>query len=369
MSLISDAIKTAQRQKAGMTPAKESQPLIDGFFPYVSTSAPKRRSNLMPIVLGLGATIVIAVIAWIGVTKLRSSSNKPDRAPIVLPPRGAAQAPVTKDSSKATASRDSQAAPAPVQAPAAVASAESSPPSAAPRHSRQASSSIVVDAAPVASRDSVTANPRQDIEPAPTSISRVVPADARPNYEEQAAALFNLKDYAGAREKFLLATRYAPTARAWTNYGVTLQMLGDNAGASTAYQTATTIDANYLEAWLYQGRLAVAQGDPARAVPLFQRARSINPRNAEVNTDLAELEFNAKNWTDARKFADDAVKADNANFRAHYYLAVSADQLGDSEVALREYTAYLQTIGGSEAQYARVVQWARQRVSQLRGKP
>jgi Flp pilus assembly protein TadD len=364
MSLISDAIKTAQRQKAGMTPAKEPQPLIDGFFPYVSTSAPKRQSRILPITLAVGATAGIAFAAWIGVSMLRKTPASPGRQPIVLPPRNVAQAPAVTESAK-VATVAPKTVPAPEAAPPTAPTASNSRSPSQPTSRAPVKSAT---AAPTVPRDSAIANPRQDVPAAPTSVTRASVSEPRVNYEEQAAALFNLKDYVGARDKFLLATRYAPTARAWTNYGVTLQMLGDNAGASNAYQTATSLDANYLEAWLYQGRLAVALGDPARAVPLFQRARSIDSRNTQVNTDLAELEANAKNWTDARKFADDAVKADASNFRAHYYLAVSADQLGDADVALREYTSYLQTIGGSEAQYAKNVQWARQRISQLRGK-
>src|SRR2546430_12792793 len=46
MSLISDALKTAQRERSGQTPpGSGDQPLLDGFFPYVSTSAPSGRSQ------------------------------------------------------------------------------------------------------------------------------------------------------------------------------------------------------------------------------------------------------------------------------------------------------------------------------------
>jgi Tfp pilus assembly protein PilF len=147
---------------------------------------------------------------------------------------------------------------------------------------------------------------------------------------------------------------------------VTLQKLGDLPGAAAAYQTAIGIDGSYLEAWLYQGRLAVRAGEPQKAVPLFQRARAINPRHSEVNTELAELEWNAGNPTEARRFAEDAIRSDPSNSRAHWFLAISADKLGDADAAVREFTAYLQTIGTGEKDNVQSVGWARTRLQQLK---
>jgi Flp pilus assembly protein TadD len=204
---------------------------------------------------------------------------------------------------------------------------------------------------------------------APVTAPAPAPVQSRVDYEAQATAAFNAGDLSGARDKFQLATRFAPTARAWTNYGVTLQRLGDNAGASAAYQSAIGIDANYLEAWLYQGRLVAALGDIGRAIPLFQRARSINPRNADVNIELARLEYDARNFTEARRFAEEAARADQSNYRGHWYLAVASDQLKDGETALRAYTAYLRTVGDDEREQAQFVGFARQRVAALGGRP
>lgn len=192
---------------------------------------------------------------------------------------------------------------------------------------------------------------------------------ARVDYEAEATALFNAGDLAGARDRFQLATRFAPTARAWTNYGVTLQRLGDFAGAASAYQAAIGVDANYLEAWLYQGRLAADRGDIANAVPLFQRARAINPRSAEVNVELARLEYDSGNFTEAKRFAEEAARSDPANTRANWYIGVASDTLKDAASAIRGFTAYLQYIGAAERDQAQFVGWARQRLAALRGKP
>jgi tetratricopeptide (TPR) repeat protein len=150
---------------------------------------------------------------------------------------------------------------------------------------------------------------------------------------------------------------------------VTLQRLGNLSGAASAYQTAVGIDANYLEAWLYQGRLAVELNDVARAIPLLERARAINPRNVDVNVEFARLENEARNWTEVKRFASEAVRSDPTNYRGQWYLAVAADELKDSETAIRAYGAYLQTVNGADRSQAEFVGYARQRLVALRGKP
>jgi cytochrome c-type biogenesis protein CcmH/NrfG len=85
--------------------------------------------------------------------------------------------------------------------------------------------------------------------------------------------------------------------------------------------------------------------------------------------ELARLESEAQNWSETRRFSEDAVRADPSNARAHWYLAIATDQLKDFEVAAREYAAYLQTVGAAERDQARFVGYARQRLTDLKGKP
>lgn len=371
MSLISDALKTAQRERSGQAQAaKGQQPLIDGFFPYVSSTPPRSGSRLVPILaISGGAVVLLSVVGWLTLSTFTKSSSK-TQPPIILPPPSVAQAPVARDSVVARAP-EAQTTPEVETAAANSAAAGNGTRAAdAPRRTSAPDSRIPVRTAEVrSSRTDTTVVPTREVVSTAPSPVRADPATSRVDYESQATALFNAGDLTGARDRFLLATRFAPTARAWTNYGVTLQKLGDFGGASAAYQSAIGVDANYLEAWLYQGRLAVELGDVAKAIPMFQRARAINPRHADVNVELARLESEAKNWTETRRFAAEAVRADPSNARAHWYLAVATDQLKDFEVAVREYAAYLQTVGAAEREQAQFVGWARQRLVELRGKP
>jgi Flp pilus assembly protein TadD len=366
--LISDALKTAQRERARSQGGKSQQQVVDGFFPYVPPAPARTRSRRGPaLVIGTAVVALLAVTAWLAIPR----QEKPRKAavpPIILPP------PVTVTQTPARVDTVPVAGKSASSATQSVATPQVAATSTQPVGTAQRAKE------PAALPRSAAATPTRQIEPAPATTAETVErheptieaprreAAPRIDYEAQATVLFNAGDLAGARDKFQLATRYSPTARAWTNYGVTLQRLGDRVGAAAAYQSAIGMDANYLEAWLYQGRLAAEVGDVARAVPLFQRARAINPRNADVNVELARLEYEAKNWTEARRFAEDAVRADPTNIRGHWYIGASSDQLKDSEGAVRGYSSYLQYVGDARDQ-AVFVGWARTRLAELRGKP
>jgi Flp pilus assembly protein TadD len=369
MSLISDALKTAQRQRPATPASNEGQPLLEGFLPYVSSTPRESRSSRSRLVIIAAASIaVIAVAAWLSAPVLGRMLGGRGRQdpPILLPPPLVVRTPVGPEQT-AVLPVDSQP----------VASADQGKQTRAPDLSPPAVSASEPRATLADTRAVPLAEPakmRADSAAAPSRISMpsaISPTIRQPavDYEAEATALFNAGDLVGARDRFLLATRHSPTARAWTNYGVTLQKLGELPAASAAYEAAIGIDGNYLEAWLYLGRVTIHLGESYKAVPLFERALRINPRHSEVNTELADLQFKAMNWTETRRFAEVAVKADPANARAHYLLAIASDELKDVEVAAREFAAYLQTIGSAGKDDARSMGYAQRRLQELRGKP
>ena len=218
-----------------------------------------------------------------------------------------------------------------------------------------------------------SATPRRDTAIAQPSAALPSAPDrrnvSRRNFETEAIAAYNAGDYPTARARFDTAVRVAPTASVWTNYGVTLEKLGDPQGAARAYRSAMGIDPNYFNAWLYLARVYNLLGDVTQAVPLFNRALAIEPNNSDVNADLAELEFKAGAFTDAKRYADVAARSNPSNARAQYYLALSADTLKDAAVARRAFENYLQAMAGQEKENAPSVGYARIRLEALKGKP
>jgi Flp pilus assembly protein TadD len=372
MSLINDALKTAQRERSvqsGVGPG--GQPLLEGFFPYVSTSSPARRSKLTRLAIMAAVSIVVlGVAAWFTVPSIkRSLDARQAKAPsIVLPERPTASQPetptqvavVTDTQPTAVAAPDSVAVPASEPAPAAPPTrrAAKRSPLAQPRSSVSASEPVAVP------RDTTVVDPSSAIADAPEHRST-----SRPNFEAEAVAAFNAGDYPTARSRFEMAVRATPTASAWTNYGVTLEKLGQPQAAIRAYRAAMGIDPNYFNAWLYLARVYNALGDVTQAIPLFDRAHEIDPTNSDVNADLAELEYQAGAFSEARRYADVATRSNPANGRAQYYLALSADTLKDRGVARQAFENYLRTMAGQEKDNAASVGYARIRVQELRDKP
>jgi Tfp pilus assembly protein PilF len=370
MSLINDALKTAQRERSGHAASGPGgQPLLEGFFPYVSTSSPEGRSKLGRILVVSGlAIVVLGAAAWLSMPSLKkllggradaSSIVLPPHQPMSIPPRPgvpAVQVVQVADTQPTVVARDSSV---PAARTALAPTEKSSPASdtGAPR-------SIVTVVRPAArERDTVIVDPSAALASAPE------PRVVRPNYEGEAVAAFNAGDYPTARSRFELAVRVAPTASAWTNYGVTLEKLGQPQAAMRAYRSATAIDANYFNAWLYLARVYNVLGDVTQAVPLFDRARELEPNNSDVNADLAELEYKSGAFVEARRFADVAARSNPANSRAQYYLALAADTLRDRGVARQAFESYLRTMAGQERENAASVGYARVRLQELKGKP
>ena len=364
MSLINDALKTAQRERSGRsTSTAAGQTVVEGFFPFVSTSAPPRSRRTRIVVISVAAVVLFGTSGYLAMPSFTGRSTfKPAIPTIQLPPAGV--------SPRQGVTSPTTAAPTVKQA-AAIDTNVSRAVDAGPKveSTLPKSNQPAGTAPPVAARARPATSETKAIVPvAQTSSESAERAPvARRDYEAQATMLFNAGDWEGARAQFQLAIKNAPSARAWTNYGVTLQRLQDLPGARAAYQSAVGLDPTYLEAWLFNARVAIQLGEPQVAVPLLQRARSINPRHAGVNADLAQLQSEAKNYSESRRYAEEALRADPTNARAHWYLAIAADQLADADVAIREYAAYLQVAGGAEN--ARAAGYARERLEILRKKP
>jgi Flp pilus assembly protein TadD len=362
VSLLHDAIKAKQRERAARPQPESQQPVLDGFLPYVSTSSTRAGSKRAQIAV-IGAAVVVLVVtsAWLAWPRDRKAPRA-GRPPIILPPpvTVSQRRPVVDSSKSSTV--ETQVASPDAQTPDAL-PVDSRATSAPTTRNPQRSARREIAALPrVASADVVE---RTDVAGASEPVPIRAPAV---DYEAQATALFNAGDLEGARDRFERATRVAPSARVWTNYGVTLHRLGDLRGASAAYRSAIGMDASYLEAWLYQGRIAAEQGETGRAIPLFQRALAINPLNADVNVELARLEYEARNWTESRRFAENALRGDATSIRANWYLGVAGDTLKDVDAAIRGYSGFLRYVGDTPDQ-ARFVGWARTRLAELRGKP
>src|SRR5688572_21863758 len=112
MSLISDALKTAQRERAGREKSGKTQPPpVDGFFPYVSSNPPRRRTRVLPILaLSIAGIMLLGVAGWVALMKPKPVTASKNPAPIVLPPQVPVSKPALVDSSSLARNSDSSVA-------------------------------------------------------------------------------------------------------------------------------------------------------------------------------------------------------------------------------------------------------------------
>src|SRR3954468_4795848 len=98
MSLINDALETAQRERSGQVKGVSgSQPLLDGFFPYVSTNSAKGQTNRARVALiAVGTLVVVGSALWFAAPVIRVALQPAPKqtAAITLSPRQEAPAPV-----------------------------------------------------------------------------------------------------------------------------------------------------------------------------------------------------------------------------------------------------------------------------------
>ena len=100
MSLLHDAMKEKQREKAARAqPGADDQIVVEGFFPYVSSSAARPRSRRAPVIVAtVAAAVFLTVVVW-AVWPKNAKHQTPARAPIILPPPvTVVQKPVVTDS-------------------------------------------------------------------------------------------------------------------------------------------------------------------------------------------------------------------------------------------------------------------------------
>lgn len=374
MSLISDALKTAQRERSGQAsrPSVDQQPLLEGFFPYVATSAPDSRGKRTRVaVLSVVGVAVFIIAAWFGLPAIKRAMSSTSTKPLTVPAPRAQVVSAPPPPAPVAADTQAAAAVATDSTPAATKVAEQ-PRSGVTQTKKPAATepkTAVAAAQPLtARRDSAVAQPSATLPSVPDRRG-IDPGGPRRNFEAEAIAAFNAGDYPTARARFEEAVRATPTASVWTNYGVTLEKLGDSRAATRAYRSAMGIDPNYFNAWLYLARVYNMLGDVTTAVPLFNRALQIEPTNTDVNADLAELEYKAGAFSEARRYAEVATRSNPTNSRAQYFLALSADTLKDREVARKAFEDYLRAMVGQEKDNLPSIGYARARIQVLKDRP
>ncbi|HYH00389.1 MAG TPA: tetratricopeptide repeat protein [Terriglobales bacterium] len=170
----------------------------------------------------------------------------------------------------------------------------------------------------------------------------------------------------------------------WNDYGIGLLLQGDLRGAQRAFEKITEIDETNVDGWVNLGRVAVQEGDTARARQVLERALQLKPDLARANfffakvlrnegrydeavqrlrlvlsqyprdrvviNDLGRLLFLQRKYEEAVSEIKRVLAIDPEDLQAHYNLMLSYQGLGRDDLAQQHQKLYLRFKADESAQ-------------------
>lgn len=192
-----------------------------------------------------------------------------------------------------------------------------------------------------------------DLDSARPDFSKV--NELRPEKPEYYVTMYKLLSEGGYEEEgrtyLETAVAIAPSGTEdQKSVGAAYYFLGNYEEASNAFQAMpeTERDEN---AWIFLGLSLEGLGDNEGASQAFEQALAMTDSQASVYYQMAVCQMKAGNYYQALADAQAglALNDGNVNGRLAYAEAVCYEYLGDFQTALQKFTAYRDTYGSSEA--------------------
>lgn len=335
MSVISDALKQAQKEKSRRA-GQPAAAVADSFFPYPA----RQKSRGTNVAIGVVGGLLLLVVAGAAVVRLRATP------PVRPTTRAVAAAPVaavvTPSSSVVSPPADS--------APPTVATLPKSSSAGVPTIVKQV---VQPERAPVAQQAPPPASRPATQPAADSSAVDAVHIVVNPQPARLADSLFNEAytqqlrnnvDGAIALYERAIALPSAPSG-AFNNYGALLRQRGNAAAATEMFQLALQHDDKNVPAWINLGDSYDAAGHHSEAVSAFARALQLDPWSGAVKIRLASEYLAIGDTAGARRTYDEAVKAAPRDPSAHYGYGMFLQQQRDYRGAIREYQGFVDFAG------------------------
>ena len=99
----------------------------------------------------------------------------------------------------------------------------------------------------------------------------------------------------------------------------------------------TKLEPNKAENFFQVGALFDQGGLAEKSLPYFKQAAKINRNHSPSFTAIGRIEYSSGKMQEAKMALTEAVKLDNANAEAHYYLAMCLKNQRDFDWAIREF--------------------------------
>ena len=354
MTLIIDALKTAQIERSERATPKNDLQMLEGFFPFVDGAKRQAKSNRRGLVIGVVAAAGLVMVggAWT-YTRLHHSAGtaiRPLAPHVVLPPAtvqaagiaAAAPAKQSKADSVAHAAANAKVAavaPAPVRS-AGAGEVQTTHAAGSPSFAHVLVTDSGSHKGASANTEAVPA-PRASAPQSSTSNGVVLegpqtrPVDLRIS---QGADAMGRGDYASANEIFKSAQSMGGGGRElFYDWAITRQQLGDLDGAGVEFNHALALDPTYVDAMVGAAHVMELQGNRPGEIAQLGKAVQVEPGNVHARLAYANLFENVGDFSSARQQFQAAVAADNTNAIAHYDLAAVSLTLADTAAAVKEF--------------------------------
>jgi DNA-binding winged helix-turn-helix (wHTH) protein/tetratricopeptide (TPR) repeat protein len=118
-------------------------------------------------------------------------------------------------------------------------------------------------------------------------------------------------------------------------------------GAEAAFRKATELDPGYSLAHRMAGICLSHMGKKEDALSAIQRARELDPLQASHHALSAQVAFNARDYSEALRFARQATVLDPEFWIGYMQLAQAYERLGQTELALDVFNTAARLCGGN----------------------
>ncbi len=346
MSLIADALKAAQREKAKRTASAESE-AQPAFF---ALKKPPRQGRRLALRLKetaplIAAGVVVIALGWALNAILRSAPKEAKQSLLV---DTAALIPPAPDTSSYIMEEID-----PLDESGTELAAE--PP---PDRFRQPAPPLAV--APDRNADLGDADqypqstPARVRPPDPGAATRGLRIEVQQPrmvgsnpLVAQALAAYNRGDYAAARDYYerALASGVA-SPEIYNNLGSVYRNLNDLGRAEQAYQSAIALNPGSASAWSNLGVVLYTLARKREATAAYQEALRLDPANASTKVNLAILFIESAVYPEAGKLLEEALISNPALSEAHYAYAQLREGMKDPAGAIQHYELFLATSAG-----------------------
>lgn len=350
MSLIADALKAAQKARAGDSQAEtRARRVVAAGNAPIRVKRPIGHDALPRSVLTAAGMLVTALAVLLAVVLFG-----PRAAPPVLAAPEGTTGPVEQPRTTS-------------QPPAVATVVEDDP---APETARVQRPSPAGPDRPVRQEETVAAPPPVASvtvdEPSPRFRLTVEPAPAADELFRRGVAAHRRGALEEAVRYYRQAVEQTPDdAEIVNNLGTAYRSLGRLADAETHFRRAVALNPAYAAAWSNLGVVLDALGREDEAVAAYREALRQDPANAGAKINLAQAYHGLGMAEQAAALLREVLNRDPASPEAHYALARVLDEQQDRVAAARHYEAFLTTSGG---QFPALEQAVQRRLAALQGR-